>query len=364
MKLIDKLFAGPIDIVGDVHGEIEPLNALLGRLGYSEDGSHPEGRRLVFAGDLVDRGPDSPAVLRKVMGFVADGHAQCVLGNHELALLRNDSKPANGWWFDNKASTGREQTLIDPAEKPHVLKFLGSLPLALEREDLRVVHACWNDIAIDELRYRMNDADSVAELYEEYDAKFAKRWSSGALADALARDCALFDLDETNDKVKSAPYFGTKARYEREKQMANPVAVVTSGEETETDRPFWAGGKWRMVERVAWWDRYHDELPVIVGHYWRNLTDVRPAASDKHGKDLFEDIEPHAWFGARNNVYCVDFSIGMLGRQVAEEKPPEHCSLAAVRVPKNAVEEGTKWAVIHDRAKSADLDPPGSQAEA
>ena len=63
--LIQKLPTGPIDIIGDVHGEAEALNALLAHLGYTATG-HPQGRSLAFVGDLVDRGPDSPAVVRKV----------------------------------------------------------------------------------------------------------------------------------------------------------------------------------------------------------------------------------------------------------------------------------------------------------
>ncbi|MGR6316545.1 polynucleotide kinase-phosphatase [Micromonospora soli] len=89
--------AGPFDIVGDVHGCREELEALLLRLGYAVrhddagrpvDAVHPAGRTAVFVGDLVDRGPDSPGVLRLVMGMVAAGHAICVPGNHEQKLLR------------------------------------------------------------------------------------------------------------------------------------------------------------------------------------------------------------------------------------------------------------------------------------
>ncbi|MCC9705071.1 polynucleotide kinase-phosphatase [Streptomyces sp. MNU76] len=73
---------GPFDIVGDIHGCASELEALLGKLGYV-DGVHPEGRTAVFVGDLVDRGPDSPAVLRRVMSMVGSGNALCVPGNHE-----------------------------------------------------------------------------------------------------------------------------------------------------------------------------------------------------------------------------------------------------------------------------------------
>ncbi|MEU2837725.1 polynucleotide kinase-phosphatase [Streptomyces sp. NPDC007076] len=78
---------GPFDIIGDIHGCSSELETLLGRLGYV-DGAHPDGRTAVFVGDLVDRGPDSPGVLRRVMGMVSAGHALCVPGNHENKLGR------------------------------------------------------------------------------------------------------------------------------------------------------------------------------------------------------------------------------------------------------------------------------------
>lgn len=73
---------GPFDIIGDIHGCSAELESLLGKLGYA-DGVHPEGRTAVFVGDLVDRGPDSPGVLRRVMAMVESGNALCVPGNHE-----------------------------------------------------------------------------------------------------------------------------------------------------------------------------------------------------------------------------------------------------------------------------------------
>ncbi|WP_327168963.1 polynucleotide kinase-phosphatase [Streptomyces subrutilus] len=79
---------GPFDIIGDVHGCSSELEALLAKLGYA-DGTHPEGRTAVFVGDLVDRGPDSPGVLRRVMGMVKSGTALCVPGNHENKLGRH-----------------------------------------------------------------------------------------------------------------------------------------------------------------------------------------------------------------------------------------------------------------------------------
>jgi protein phosphatase len=87
---------GPFDIIGDVHGCRDELASLLGRLGYVTERSdglgdvfrHPNGRKAVFLGDLVDRGPDTPGVLRTAMAMVEAGTALCVPGNHDMKLMR------------------------------------------------------------------------------------------------------------------------------------------------------------------------------------------------------------------------------------------------------------------------------------
>lgn len=91
---------GPFDMIGDVHGCFDELRALLERLGYEitpagDDQNsfgfhvrHPEGRKAVFLGDLVDRGPKITEVLRLVMSMTAEGAALCVPGNHDIKLMR------------------------------------------------------------------------------------------------------------------------------------------------------------------------------------------------------------------------------------------------------------------------------------
>jgi protein phosphatase len=79
---------GPFDVIGDVHGCREELEELLGELGYRPGEGHPDGRTAVFVGDLVDRGPDTPGVLRLVMAMAARGDALVVCGNHEQKLVR------------------------------------------------------------------------------------------------------------------------------------------------------------------------------------------------------------------------------------------------------------------------------------
>src|SRR3989441_508958 len=84
---------GPFDIIGDVHGCFDELVDLLRKLGHGVDESTftiqaSNGRRVVFVGDLVDRGPKIPQVLKLMMNAVASGAALCVPGNHDVKLMR------------------------------------------------------------------------------------------------------------------------------------------------------------------------------------------------------------------------------------------------------------------------------------
>ncbi|GAB2856189.1 polynucleotide kinase-phosphatase [Nocardioides pacificus] len=142
---------GPFDVIGDIHGCRSELESLLGELGYAivrdeagrpVDASHSEGREAVFVGDLVDRGPDSPGVLRLVMGMVEAGHARCVPGNHENKLVR----ALRGRQVT--VSHGLETTLAQLAEEPEdfrrsVTEFCDGLVshLVLDEGRLVVAHA-------------------------------------------------------------------------------------------------------------------------------------------------------------------------------------------------------------------------------
>jgi protein phosphatase len=81
----------PFDIIGDVHGCIDELRSLFYRLGYLPKGAgywHPDGRRAIFVGDLVDRGPGNVPVLQLALAMRDAGRALAVLGNHDRKLLR------------------------------------------------------------------------------------------------------------------------------------------------------------------------------------------------------------------------------------------------------------------------------------
>lgn len=117
---------GPFDIIGDIHGCAQELHTLLGELGYVRgartDGKpgevfqHPQGRKAVFLGDLVDRGPDIPGVLRTVMAMEEAGTALVVPGNHEMKLLRKLRGK------DVKVTHGLAQTLEQLEREPPELK--------------------------------------------------------------------------------------------------------------------------------------------------------------------------------------------------------------------------------------------------
>ena len=124
---------GPFDIVGDVHGCYEELSTLLGQLGYKiENGpdgpkaTPPDGRKAVFVGDLVDRGPRIPDVLRLVMRMVAEGTALCVPGNHDMKLMKK-LKGRDVQMTHGLADSVQQLDKEGPEFKQSVIKFLDDL---------------------------------------------------------------------------------------------------------------------------------------------------------------------------------------------------------------------------------------------
>lgn len=124
---------GPFDIIGDIHGCFDELCRLLERLGYQlELGeaawrlSHPQGRKVVFVGDLVDRGPRTPDVLRLAMAAVSHGAGYCVVGNHDLKLFK--ALRGRQVQISHGLAESLEQlSLESEAFRDQVMKFLDGL---------------------------------------------------------------------------------------------------------------------------------------------------------------------------------------------------------------------------------------------
>ncbi len=344
-RLIQRLTSGPLDIVGDVHGELEALLALLGRLGVDVE-ARTASRPLVFVGDLIDRGPDSVGVIEVVQRLRDAGLAQVVLGNHELNLLAGDRKEGNGWFegraddlaqFDGvaRAFPSRHATAD---ERTAIRAFLDDLPLVLERDDLRVVHACW-------------DAKAARLLPEEGDAaRLAADWQR-TIDDELEatglRGRALEERREfawlKDQHVAPTRHLAAVASYDAARQSGNPVKLITSGAEVEVapGRHFFVGGKWRFVTRDAWWRRPVDR-PTVIGHYWRRRGE--PIA----GKvDVWDEVPTYGWCG---NVYCVDYSVGRRFLERFRGRDEGFVGgLAALRWPERTV-------VFDDRSESIATD--------
>jgi hypothetical protein len=330
---------GPLDVVGDVHGELDALHALLAHLGYDADGRHPDGRRLVFVGDLCDRGPDSPGVVALVRRLVESGRALATLGNHEINLLRGDRKDGNDWfWSEYTARDAKYEPRVHlpPDERDAVIRFLRTLPLALERADLRVVHAAWDLASVAKLRA----ADPALSRVEHF-----RRWEADAEAAIATRDigeAARLEYAQYRERLvdptQAVPMLVATAQVDELWQMANPIRVVTSGIERMAARPFFASGHWRFVERIRWWDEYTDRVPVVVGHYWRQFARVDRASLGKTEENLFTDLAPTAWHGMHHNVFCIDFSVGgrFLERPLADGTVPRS-RLAALRWPERVL---------------------------
>ena len=139
-SLVQKVSAERVAFIGDVHGEHEALELLLERLERQGEFFY------IFMGDLVDRGPDSLGVVRRVAELVKDRKALCLLGNHELNLLRGERKPGNLWFFGEDelvpGAHGRHyesRLLLNENERQECLKFFGRNILFLHKGPLSVL---------------------------------------------------------------------------------------------------------------------------------------------------------------------------------------------------------------------------------
>ena len=346
MSLIQPLPSGALDIVGDIHGEYDALVQLLVHLGYDHEGNHPEGRRLVFVGDFCDRGPDSPSVLGLVGGMLTSGNAHGVLGNHEINLLREDAKDGSGWFFDSRVEADKPKyapfARMPEGEIPGMLETLSRLPIALEREDLRVVHAAWLPEQV--ATARELPAGSARASYDRFEQIAAERSVINRVAHRMREEDRSWP-HSLEDFRHEPPFLPAHSENELAKAMVNPLKVLTTGVERECRTPFYAGGKWRFVERVAWWNEYTEAPAVIVGHYWRRLRASDAPAHGAQFENLFGSTPPLSWHGQRNNVFCVDFSVGARWlNRLRGEDPNERSKLAAMRWPERVLvfDDGTQ----------------------
>lgn len=339
-SFIQQAFSGPVDIVGDIHGEIAALEQLIHVLGYDQHGRHPEQRKLIFVGDLCDRGQDSVAVIKRVKQLVDEGYAQCVIGNHELNLLTDTFREGNGWFFGSPHQDDLkpfDSIQASATDRKWILDFLNRLPVALESEQLRVVHACWHQQSID--RLRDSHFNSLREAYAKFVEHTALDLQALGINECIQKEQQSHQ-HQFQDPAATMPFLQHLAEKELREQMHNPIRVITSGAEQIAVQPIYAGGRWRMIDRLPWWDSYTDQIPVITGHYWRNFNTTEEKAG------LFKSINALQWYGQQQNVFCVDYSVGKRYLDRQQGIAFRH-RLGALRFPDNILifEDGTHYLV-------------------
>lgn len=262
-----------IDVIGDVHGAIEHLEALLETLGYrSRHGSrrHPDGRLAVFVGDLIDRGPGQIETIRLVRDMVDAGDAACVMGNHEYNAI--------AWYHGLRARDEHRRrqheaflTAVgeDSALHRELVEWFATLPLTVETLGMRVVHACWDQEALGDIApFLRSDATLVDDGYvlahdPARDGGRVHRAVEHLLKGpeiALPEDAQYIDKD---GKTRS------KARYAWWATGTGHLAdvCVIPGDVVGTDGKPHRLTVGHPVTSVPC-PPYRDRVPVIVGHYW------------------------------------------------------------------------------------------------
>jgi len=176
------------DIIGDIHGFAGKLEQMLHRLGYRKNGEngyrHPE-RTAVFVGDLIDRGPENFRTLEIVKTMVEEDAALIVMGNHEYNALCYHSRHKDGTPLrpHNRKNFLQHKEVLEEIENgggngekqwTEYLEWFRRMPLFLELDGIRVVHACWDTAGLDFVRQN-NIRDHHGRLTDEFLAESSRQ---------------------------------------------------------------------------------------------------------------------------------------------------------------------------------------------
>ncbi len=288
-----------IDLIGDVHGCAISLCLLLDRLGYRRIGGvyqHPS-RRALFIGDIVDRGPMIREALHIVRAMVEAGQAQIIMGNHEYNLLCYLTLKPDGTGY-LREHTPRHQRILQqtldqfaghPRELDDYLQWFLQLPLFIETERFRAVHACWHQGLIDRFKAEQggNRIDHDFLLRSAVEDSF--EWD---VMDRLLRGT---HLRLPNDEV-IVSRDGFRRRFFRTKFWASHPERLGDVVFQPDPLPEHIARQLLTAEQRADLIYYGpEERLLFMGHYW---CEGRP-----------EPVAP--------NIACIDFSAVKYGKLVA-----------------------------------------------
>ncbi len=282
---------GGYDVIGDVHGHLDPLERLLRHMGYRvQDGAwrHPD-RTAVFVGDLIDRGPAQRDVVRLVRAMRDAGSAHVVLGNHEFnAIGWATERPGHpGTFLRGHTEQRRRQHAAFLAQvgehsalHGELVGWFRTLPAWLELPGLRVIHACWHPRALAEVSDRL-EAGLLPDAH---------------LVEAFTKDTSLYRNLETLLKGLEAPLPEGHSYLDKERTERREVRIQwwrTDGARNARDIAV-APRRAQLPDTeidVPDMPSHDDPRPCVVGHYWLDGTPMRRSS----------------------RVACVDYSVAADG---------------------------------------------------
>lgn len=285
-----------IDLIGDIHGYADELEALLQKLGYAKKSgaySHPE-RKVVFVGDYIDRGPKIKETLDTVKAMVDSNNAIALMGNHEYNAICYHQLDENGKPLrehSEKNTKQHKETIAQFANNKEAFKeyllWFKTLPLFYETDTFRAVHACWDYSNIEYLRDILVNEQLTDDLVHQSTIEGTK----------------LFDVVDQTLKGK-------------EMKMPDGLSFKDKGGHTRTDI------------RIKWWENPKDmtyrSISVLPIEDLPNLP--IPVEELPSSEYYLEDNKPvffgHYWLKGnpslyRNNICCLDYSVAMKGKLVA-----------------------------------------------
>lgn len=289
------------DLIGDVHGCANTLRLLLEKLGYSKNSGVYEhaSRQAIFVGDIVDRGPRIREALHIVRDMVERGSAQMVMGNHEYNALGycTRGRPGSGRTYlreHNARHTRLIQETLDQFENystewNEFLDWFYTLPLFLEMERFRVVHACWDHKLIEKFKQSHHSNTIDADFLH---ASVVKDSFAGQVMDRLLRGTDMRLPDGRKIKGRDGferSFFRTKFWSDNPQTYNEVVFQPDPLPEAIAKKPIDPKDR----ERLVFYG--NDELPVFVGHYWMSGTPLP----------------------MKSNIACLDYSAVKYGKLVA-----------------------------------------------
>lgn len=270
------------DVIGDVHGHADKLEGLLRTMGYRRrDGAwrHAE-REVVFIGDLIDRGTQNLDTLNIARAMIDAGTARMVLGNHELNAIAwatpdpdrpgEHLRPRTGTVGDKNRSQHKEFLAeVGEESRLHIdlIAWFMTIPLWLDLDGLRVVHACWDPLAMAALRPSLSNTGGLTH-------ELAIRSSRSQLPEYCHVETILkgpeIHLPERYWYTDKDGHLRENARFswwDGDAATLRRAAEIPSGARGTDGQPLPELPDDPIGDLAL--PRYTDGVPVIYGHYWR-----------------------------------------------------------------------------------------------